>query len=354
MEGEFAVVGLSYLTAAVDVREALSRKSSQTDALSALLKRDLGLDVVVLSTCSRFEVYAHVTDESLAGVLAWLDRRAGRALAGNLYIRRGPEALRHLFRVTGGLDSWVVGETEILGQVKAAYHDACVAETVGRCAHLAFQRALFVGKKVRNETRIVGGVNSIGGAATLLAQRIFKDLRAKRVLIFGAGAMAASTVRHLCAKGAGEIRVANRSLDHAQALAAELGGSAVSLSDGLSLLAEADIAVFSTGSETYLLDRAAAAELSAKRRGRPLFLIDISVPRNVDPAVADAPGLYVYDIDHLQRVISEATARREQDLADAEAIVSSETAEFWRRLSAPPEQWPRPDAGREAMASSPR
>lgn len=333
---EWLVVGLNHATAPVEIREAISPKPHEAGRINALVREATGQEgVVVISTCSRFEVYCQPDQDGERAVVEWLARRVGRDISSSLYIRRGPEAVGHLFRVAAGLDSWVVGETEILGQCKAAYQGACAEKTATRYGHLAFQRALMVGKKVRNETRIVGGIASIGGAAAVLARSIFNELKERVIVVFGAGTMAASSVRHLRSKGAGELFVSNRSLDKAQALAAELGGKPITLAEGFDRLDQADIAVFSTGADRFLLDGEAALALSRRRGGRSLFLIDIAMPRNVAPEVAEAEGVYLYDIDDLKGVVQKSLAKREEDLARAAGIVACESADCWGRMTHP-------------------
>lgn len=337
MDAQLRVVGLSHLTAAVGVREALAKRPEEAGRFNAVMKDAAGLsDCVVLATCSRFEVYTVTDDAGEARLKAALEARAGRPLEGALYAHAGPAAARHLMRVAAGLDSWIIGETEILGQAKTAYADACAEKTAGRAQHLAFQRALRVGKRVRSETGIVGGVASIGGAAAVLARRIFSDVAEKKVLVFGAGTMAESTVRHLASKGVRGMWVANRSLEKARALAEALHGEALPLEDGFAKLLEADIVVVSTGAEGWLLDAARLEAAAAARGGRPLFVIDIAMPRNVDPAAAEVPGVYLYDLDDLRRIVDESLAKRKEDCARAESLVESEAADFWRDLNAPP------------------
>lgn len=336
MEDEFSVIGLNHATAPVEIREAVSAKPGEAAGLCAAVRRQAGLDeLVVLSTCSRFELYGAMSEEGRASAAAWLKLRAGRDLGGALYSLSGLPAVRHLFRVAAGLDSWILGETEILGQVKTAYQSACAQKAAGRAGHLAFQRALNVGKRARNETGIVGGIASIGGAAAVLARKIFTRLEDRRILVFGAGAMAASTVRHLCSKGVSGVGVANRSIDKAQTLASELGGEAMGLDRGLERLSEADVAVFSTSAQGYLLGARAVRELAARRGGRPLFLIDLGVPRNVDPEAAREEAVFLYDIDDLREVVRQSLAGRETDLARAEELVSVESADCWQRITTP-------------------
>lgn len=347
MMNEWMVVGLNHSTAPVEIREAISPKPHEAGRMNAVIGEATGQQgVVVLSTCSRFEVYFQPDKDGEQAMVAWLNLRAGRDITDTLFIHRGAEAVGHLFRVAAGLDSWIMGETEILGQCKAAYQGACAEKTANRFGHLSFQRALMVGKKVRNETRIVGGIASIGGAAAMMARSIFSDLKERVVVVFGAGTMAASSVRHLRSKGAGKLFISNRSLDKGQALAAELGGEPVTLAEGFEKLDEADIAVFSTGSDRYLLDEEAARALSRRRGGRSLFIIDIAMPRNVAPEVAKAEGVYLYDIDDLKGVVAKSLAKREADMAQAAAIVAAESADCWQRLT-----FPVPAAARQPVAA---
>jgi glutamyl-tRNA reductase len=336
MMNDWLVVGLNHSTAPVEIREAISPKPDEAGRINTIIKDATGQEgVVVLSTCSRFEIYCQPDKDGEQAIVAWLNLRAGTDISASIFIHRGSEAVGHLFRVAAGLDSWILGETEILGQCKAAYQGACNEKTVNRFGHLSFQRALMVGKKVRNETRIVGGIASIGGAAAMMARSIFSDLKERVVVVFGAGTMAASSVRHLRSKGAGKLYISNRSLDKAQALAADLGGEPVTLAEGFARLDEADIAVFSTGADHYLLDGEAALALSRRRGGRSLFIIDIAMPRNVAPEVAKAEGVYLYDIDDLKGVVQKSLAKREADMAQAVVIVATEGADCWGRLTCP-------------------
>ena len=338
MEPLFTAVGANYRTSDASLRGALAAKPEEAGRLNAAVADAAGLDdAAVVSTCSRFEVYAGLDEAGVGRLKEALERRAGRPLGSALYVRRGEEAVRHLFRVAAGLDSWIIGETEILGQVKSAYQEACREKTAGRAIHLAFQRALFVGKKVRAETSIVGGIASIGGAAGVLARCVFKDLRDRRLLVFGAGAIASATIKHLRSKDVGRLWVANRSPERAQALARELGGEPMSLEAGFERLAEADVAVFSTGASSYLLDRDRARRISRERSGRPLFVIDLGLPRNVDPRAAEAEGVFVYDMDDLRRMMEESLKRREADIARAQAIIDDEGSECWDRVAASPD-----------------
>jgi glutamyl-tRNA reductase len=351
MEGVYTVIGISHQAAPVSVRESLAIKPEEKGALNTQLAHECSLsDVVILSTCSRFEVYGTMTEAEEKRVLNWFQARSGRDLRDYIYIHRGQMAMNHILRVSGGLDSWIIGETEILGQLKSAYQDSCKEGTASRNSHLTFQHGLKIGKRIRNETGIVGGIASIGGAASIMARRIFNNLKDKKVLIFGAGTMAESTVRHLCAKGVKNVWVANRSVDKAEKLAVNLGGTPLSLDEGFEKLAEADIAVFSTGASKCIFNKECAESMSKKRGGRTVFLIDLGLPRNVASNVTDAAGMYLYDMDDLKRIVHESMEKRSSDTKDADKIVGEEALSLWERLEAPP----RPKANIERPKPSKR
>ncbi|MBI5243767.1 MAG: glutamyl-tRNA reductase [Elusimicrobia bacterium] len=334
MNGEFFVLGLNHATASIQERETVACKADEAGILARAVARECRLDeALVLSTCSRFEVYARADSGGQARVADWLRRKAGRNLKSALYCHEGESAVRHLMRVAGGLDSWVLGETEILGQVRSAYQQALQSKIIGRTLNLAFQRSLCAGKKVRSETAIMGGINSIGGAAALLARRIFSDLREKTILVFGAGTMAATTVRHLRSKGLRALWVANRTLSKARVLADDLGGQAMTLREGFERIVETDIAVFSLAADYWVLSAETARAVSRRRACMPLFIIDIGMPRNVEPEAASAPGVYVYDMDHLRRVVADSLACRQEDLAQACRIVEAQALDCWARIT---------------------
>ncbi|MDE2293348.1 MAG: glutamyl-tRNA reductase, partial [Elusimicrobia bacterium] len=248
MKGLF-VVGLSHFSTPVSVRERVAVRAGFLPADDLALKEACALDeAALLATCSRFEVYG-VSEDAAAGMAAaraWIEARAGVAVGAYLYAHEGEEAVRHLFRVAAGLDSWIVGETEILGQVKSAYQGAQTARTAGRLMNILFQKALGAGKAVRTETKIAEGIRSVGGAAAILAKKVFGESGARRVVVFGAGQMARTAAEHLVAKGVKAVTVANRTYEKAEALAAALGGQAARYEDALASLHEADIAIFST------------------------------------------------------------------------------------------------------------
>jgi glutamyl-tRNA reductase len=332
------VAGLSYRTTPVEVRERLAVHRSRLQCSGCRLKLRGGLDeVVLLSTCNRVEIY---------GVSPWIHGRVQQLfqeLTGSdfdftphLYVKEGAEAAAHLFTVASGLDSLVIGETEITGQVKAAYSAAKAAGLVGRKMNRLFQTALSVVKAVRTNTGIGRGATSVGSVAVELAEKIFdRDLSSKTVMILGAGKMGEACVKHLAKRGAKTVLVANRSVERAEKLATEFGGRAVRLEDSAAALTEADILVSSTGSPDLVLKRADVAKILPARRNRPLVLVDIAVPRDIDPAVATLPNVFLYDIDDLEAVVRENTKNRTAELALCREIIAERTADLMDRLNSP-------------------
>jgi glutamyl-tRNA reductase len=329
------VAGLSYKTTPVEVREKLAVHRSRLQCSGCRLKLRGGLDeVVLLSTCNRVEIY---------GVSPWIHGRVQQLFqeltntdmdfTPHLYVKEGAEAAKHLFAVASGLDSLVIGETEITGQVKNAYQSAKEAGLVGKKMNRLFQTALSVVKKIRTNTGIGRGATSVGSVAVELAEKVFDtDLADKTVMILGAGKMGEACVKHLAKRGAQTVLVANRSFERAEKLAAEFGGRAVRIEDSAAAMAEADILVSSTGSPDIVLKRADLEKIIPARRNRPLVLVDIAVPRDIDPAVAELPNVFLYDIDDLEAVVRENTKNREQDLALCHQIIAEQTAELLARL----------------------
>ena len=335
------VVGLSHRSAPIDVRERLAAGSEVLPALLARLgARSELLEVMLLSTCNRVEVIALTPDDrveaSLLAIREELARHGGMApdseLAPYLYDSRGDEAVKHIFRVAASLDSMVLGEPQILGQVKDAY-DAAVAAgalkgKLGRCV----SRAFTVAKRVRTETAIGSGSVSISSIAVDLAQRVFGDLADHNVLLLGAGEMAEAAVRSL-GRGARAVRICNRSFDRAAALARDMHASAVPW-EGLEMeLVVADVVVASTASRTPVVTREMVKRAIKARRGRTLFFADIAVPRNVDPAVHAIDNVYVFNVDDLEQQVALGLKARHSELELAEKIVGEEVAQFlaWSR-----------------------
>ena len=312
-----SLVGISHHVAPIELRE---RVALSLDG-AALLARRLG-DAVCLSTCNRTELYLAGEDHGPA--LESLEELAGEPLQAVAYRMHDEAAAVHLFRVSAGLDSLVPGESEILGQVRAAYDAARPGPFLDR----VFRQALELGKRVRAETAIGESPASVPAAAAALAQQVFGDLAGRRVLVVGAGRIGELAAGSLSARGATIAYVANRSLDAAHELAGRFGGDAISIDELPARLGEVDVVLASTGAPATLIG---AADLPARRK-RPLFFIDIAVPRDVDPAVAELDGCYLYDIDDLEAVVSETLAGRRAEAEHAERLVALEAQRFkeWR------------------------
>jgi len=332
------VAGISYKTAPVAVREKLAVHPSLLSCSGCRLKLGAGLDeVVLLSTCNRVEVYgtAATVNGNVHRIFQNLDV-AEADFAPYLYVKEGDEAARHLLSVTGGLDSLVIGETEITGQVKQAYQAAAAAKLTGSVLNRLFQTALRVGKDIRTHTNIGRGSVSVGSVAVDLAEKIFDhNLAEKTVMIIGAGKMGEACVRHLAKKGVRSVLVSNRSYERAEGLAAEFGGRAIRFDDCFMAMVEADIVVSSTGCPQTILHRADVAAIMAARRNRPLFLVDIAVPRDIAADVQQVENVYLYNIDHLEAIVRENTKNREQELGLCQEIVGEHTAELMARFNSP-------------------
>ncbi len=330
------VVGLSYKTAPVEVREKLAVMPARLRCLGCRLKLAGELsEVVLVSTCNRVEVYGVTSRGSLGLERLFQELAEGQFdFSPYLYTRRGQEAIEHLFSVASGLDSMVIGETEITGQVKQSYMAAQAAGLTGRITNRLFQCALQTAKEVRTETAIGRGATSVGSVAVELAERIFdQDLSRKTVMIIGAGKMGEACVRHLSKKGARAVLVSNRSYDRAQALAQEFGGEAVPFEQVLEGIARADIVVSSTGCPQTILARADIASVMPARRNQPLFLIDIAVPRDIASEVQTVPNVYLYNVDHLERMVQENMKLREQELVRCHEIISEHAAALLARFA---------------------
>lgn len=333
------VAGLSYKTTPVEVREKLAVQRSRLQCSGCRLKLRGGLEeVVLLSTCNRVEIY---------GVSPWIQGRVQSLFqeltssdidfTPHLYVKEGAEAAKHLFAVASGLDSLVIGETEITGQVKNAYQAAKDAGLVGKKMNRLFQTALSVVKSVRTNTAIGRGATSVGSVAVELAEKVFDaNLGDKTVMILGAGKMGEACVKHLAKRGAKTVLVANRSFERAEKLAAEFGGRAVRIEDSDAAMIEADILVSSTGSPDIVLKRSDLEKILPARRNRPLVLVDIAVPRDIDPAAAELPEVFLYDIDDLEAVVKENTKNREQELAVCRQIIARQAAGLMERLESRP------------------
>ncbi len=344
------VAGLSYKTAPVELREKLAVHPSRLRCYGCRLKLGGNLsEVVLISTCNRVEIYG-VTPEVNGNVHRLFQHLSASTVdfSSHLYVKEGSDAVQHLFSVASGLDSMVLGETEITGQVKQAYQAAQEAKLTGRILNRLFQTALQTAKEIRTQTGIGRGATSVGSVAVELAERIFdKDLSQKTVMIIGAGKMGEACVRHLNKKGARSVLVSNRSFERAESLAKEFGGRAVRFDDCLTAMAEADIVVSSTGCPHTILHREDIARVMAARRNRPLVLVDIAVPRDIAADVQQLNNVYLYDVDDLEVIVRENVRNREQELARCQSIIAEQARAVLARCA------PRPVEARHPADSRP-
>jgi glutamyl-tRNA reductase len=329
---EITLVGVSHKTAPVSVRE---RFAFAADELLAALPR-FGGAVVVLSTCNRTEVYLsgqHAAKPSEVIALLCELKGCDDVTQDAFYHRNGLEAARHLFRVSAGIESMVLGESEILGQVRSAFSSATAADTHSAALSELFHLAIRVGRKARSETRIGWHSVSISSTAVALAQRILGDLSSRTVLVVSAGEAGKLAARSLAENGASRLLVTSRTARRARELAAELEGEPIAFGKLSAAMAEVDIVISSSSAPGYLIGRRQVAKAAANRDGRPLLLMDIAVPRDVDPAVAELPDVHVYDIDSLQELVERNRRSRRQEVAKVEAIVEEgvERLQEWMR-----------------------
>ena len=321
-------VGLSHKQVPIAVREQLAVAADDLPARLARLRALSGVrEAMLLSTCNRLEVFAVADERTCADDLL---RDLGPLAAEHALTRFEEEALLHLFRVTASLDSMVVGEAQIQGQVKEAHARALEAGACGAALSRALSAALSAAKRVRTETAIARGAVSISSVAVRMAHKVLGDLSGRAVLLIGAGEMAQLAARELHAGGASELLVANRSGTAAEALAREVGGIPVGLGDLPALLERVDVVLCSTGAQQPIVTRELIGRVLKGRRYRPLFLIDLALPRNVEPAANQLENVYVYDLDDLERVAAQNRELREQEVQRAEAIVREEITVYAR------------------------
>ncbi|MCX7824884.1 MAG: glutamyl-tRNA reductase [Verrucomicrobiae bacterium] len=342
---EIVVVGLNHRSAPVDVRERLAFTPAKLDFALRALRGVPGLaEGVIVSTCNRVEIYgtSQTAGEAISGIESFLhfyhgvDQRVER----EMYRYAEPRSIEHLFRVVSGLDSMVFGETEVLGQVKQAYERARACGNTGKALNQFFQRAFQVAKKIRSQTQITRGSISVGSVSVELAEKIFGDLAASQVMIIGAGDTGEKTARSLQSRGAHAVLVANRTHDRAEALAAELGGRAVRFDRLNEEMVHVDIVISSVTVPHYIVTREKVEPLMAARQNRPLFLIDLGVPRNIEPAVNELDNVYLYNIDDLQEIANANMRARQEDLARCNELIAANVEKFrqWLRRLPPQSQ----------------
>jgi glutamyl-tRNA reductase len=334
------LLGVSHRTAPVDLRERLDFSSRDLSAAAeAIAHRQSLSESVVLSTCNRSEIYVASSDpaqarEELVAFLSDYHHVPAQTFLPHLFALENSAAVAHLFRVAAGLDSLVVGEPQILGQVKDAYQSSASKRCVGPVLSNVFRWSFGVGKRVRTETALGEGAVSVSFAAVALARKIFGRLQGRRVLVVGAGEISSLTAQHLRAQGVGDIVITSRTQAHAEALAGEVGGLAVPWEGMINALGSADIVITATGSQRPIVTRAQLEAVQGRRaRSNPLFIIDVAVPRDVDAAVGEIEQVFLYNIDDLQSIVEENLSRRKAEIERAEAIVNEEVTKFmaWQR-----------------------
>ena len=330
-------VGLSHRTAPIELRERLALHPGQIPALlKQLRERELGSEAVLLSTCNRVELYTVPGPKASTDALArWMLEIGGlspRSAMKHLYRYKEQDALRHLFRVISSLDSMVVGEPQIVAQVKEAYRIAVEAKTTGPVLHRVMDSALTVAKKIRSETDIAREAVSIGRAGVELARQVLGDLSRCSALLIGAGAHGKLVAQNLCGYGLSELVITNRTFARASNLAATFGAAAVPMSDMERYLERVDIVLTSTGAGRTLISKKVLTTVMRRRRYRPMVLIDLSVPRVIDPGINDIDSAFRFDVDDLVQVADRGKKKRQDAAAAAEEIISREAMRFWRTV----------------------
>ncbi len=338
---EILIVGLSHKTAPLDIRETVSFSEKNMDeGVRALVECPSVSEGLIVSTCNRVEVYSATpkkkVEEAMDEIIRFLadfHNVSREKLDPHIYTMTGQESVGHIFRVASSLDSMVVGEPQILGQVKEAFGCAANAQATGNILNRLLHKAFSVAKRVRSETRIATSAVSISFAAVELAKKIFGELSGKTVMLIGAGEMAELAARHLLNNGIEHIIVANRTYENAVKLAEDFKGSAVPFEELAQQMELADIIISSTGAPGIIIEKSMVKEVIKKRRNRPMFFIDIAVPRDIDPGINQLENVYAYDIDDLEGVVEANIKTRSKEAAKAEEIVVAEVQQFtdWMR-----------------------
>lgn len=333
---ELVAYGINHNTAPVDIRENIAfNADTLPQALRALKQRPGVQEAVIVSTCNRTEIYCHL-DGDKTDVIDWLHQyhaQPQNGLDNYLYQYQGDEVIRHLLRVACGLDSMVLGEPQILGQIKTAYSDALNHDAVGKSLGRLFQHAFTVAKQVRTDTAIGSSPVSVAFAAVSLAKQIFSDLGQSTALLIGAGETIELAARHLFDNGIGRIIIANRTIERAHNLATQVEGYAINLSEMPAHIAEADIVMSSTASQLPILGKGMVERALKERKRRPIFMVDIAVPRDIEPEVGNLEDIYLYCVDDLHDIIEENLQSRRDAAQQAEEIIDTQVEHFmsWLR-----------------------
>jgi glutamyl-tRNA reductase len=331
--------GLNHNTAPVQIREQVNFSPERLKhALHDLIERELVQETVIISTCNRTELYCGLENDTTQAIINWLSHYhnlPSQLLEQHLYTYEQAEAVRHLLRVACGLDSMILGEPQILGQIKSAYNTAREMGTTSRLLNKLFEHCFSVAKHVRTDTAIGSSPVSVAFAAVRLAQQIFGDLNGNTALLIGAGETIELAARHLHENQLGRMIVANRTIERARQLAKEFAGYAITLEEISVHLAEADVVISSTASPTHILTQAEVKQAIKIRKHRPMFMVDIAVPRDIDPTVGDLEDVYLYSVDDLNEVIQENLRTRGQAAQKAEELIDTQVTHFigwWNSL----------------------
>lgn len=333
-----SVIGLNHKTATIEIREKLAFNGAKlAEGLMSLKSLPTVSEVALLSTCNRVEIYIYEKNgeeplESIKNFLSNFHEINKAEFEPALYFYTDKDAIRHIFRVASSLDSMIIGEPQILGQLKDVFEFALSKKTTGPILNRLLKKAISTAKRVRTETRIAENAVSISFAAVELAKKIFKELPGKSFMLLGAGEMAELAAKHLINNGVKDVKVANRTYERGCELAREFNGRAVRFEDFLKELIFTDIVICSTGASDYILRKDQMQRVMKDRRNKPVFIIDISVPRNIDPDINQLDNVYLYNIDDLQQVVDNNLLERKKEAEKAEAIVEEEVEKFLKWL----------------------
>ena len=326
------VLGINHKTAPVEIREKLSFSANEVIRANRSLRDTLSLsECLILSTCNRVEIYVVARDDCAGGIKRFLSKLRNIEIIEfekRLYIYEDSDAVKHLFRVASGLDSMVIGEMEILGQVKTAYQDASESKTLGKLLNRLFQKTFNAAKKIRTETLITRGSVSVSSVTVRLSEKILGHLADKKVLVIGAGTIGEQLLRYLKKNGVKIIVVANRTYEKALVLADRFGATAIKFDDFPQDLIDADIVISSTGAPHTIIHKDDVLRLMPKRHQRPLFFIDLAVPRDIEAEVNKIDNVYLYNIDDLQKIVDENLSLRKNELDSCNEIIESAALHF--------------------------
>ncbi len=336
---DLIVVGISHRTAPIEIRERIALSEIEVQEVLSRIRMDATLaEGLLLSTCNRTEFYGLSRDNGAAELYLrnLIDTKNRIDLSnhpGYAYTLTATESVRHLFRVAAGLDSMILGEAQILGQVKLAYKLAVDNGTSGIILNRLLHAAMTVGKRVRTETKLGGGAVSVAGAAAELAAKIFRDLSSRSVLLIGVGEMGKLTARHMMERGVSQITIANRTFSNAEELALEMGGRAWPLDRMDEAMVEADIVISSTGSTEPIVKAGLMKSVVSRRSGRPIYIIDIALPRDFEPEIGRLDGVFLHNMDAMNLLVRKNVEKRRVEIPKAETIVEHELESFmsWRR-----------------------